>query len=263
MEQEDIQEQNNKFLQPGQDEHGTVYRDINDMWEKEIENKNNKNVQKPIGGLQNWYGKAAQYWENVESTVNGVLGGFDQLNEPDVKHSNKFLQELKQKLQYNNTRAIDMGAGIGRITKELLTKHFQTVDIVDQCKKYVDEAKNNYLKGFNIGHFIAQGLQEVDMPEKYDCIWVQWVSHHLTDTDFVTFLNKCKNSLNPNGFIVIKENHTKSGFLVDKEDYSVTRCEALYKEIFDKAGLQVVHESVQTDFPKELFMVKAYALIPK
>jgi Putative hydroxyindole-O-methyltransferase. len=47
----------------------------------------------------------------------------------------------------------------------------------------------------NMREFYAEGLQSFDFKHKYDCIWVQWVSSHLTDDDFVVFLNKCADAL--------------------------------------------------------------------
>lgn len=32
------------------------------MWEKEIENKNASDLKNPVGGLENWYNKANEYW---------------------------------------------------------------------------------------------------------------------------------------------------------------------------------------------------------
>lgn len=60
------------------------------------------------------------------------------------------------------------------------------------------------LYGKQIGHFYAKGLQEFDFEEKYDCVWIQWVLSHLTDSDAIEFLKKAKGSLNPGGIIVVK-----------------------------------------------------------
>ena len=46
----------------------------------------------------------------------------------------------------------------------------------------------------------------------------------MTDKDAVDFLRKAKESLEKNGVIVVKENHCDEGFLVDKDDCSVSRC---------------------------------------
>jgi len=59
---------------------------------------------------------------------------------------------------------------------------------------------------------------------------------------------------------VVKENISSGGFVLDKEDMSVTRSESAYKAVFESAGLKVVEEMWQTKFPKELYPVKMFAL---
>jgi protein N-terminal methyltransferase len=61
--------------------------------------------------------------------------------------------------------------------------------------------------------------------------------------------------------IVVKENHSEKGFLVDKEDYSVTRSEVMYRGLIERAGLRIVKEQRQDDWPESLFSVKMYAMV--
>jgi len=42
------------------------------------------------------------------------------------------------------------------------------------------------------------------------------------------------------GVIIVKDNVTRSGFVVSKDDYSVCRSEGLLATIFQKAGLKVL-----------------------
>ena len=47
---------------------------------------------------------------------------------------------------------------------------------------------------------------------------------HFDAEDFIILLKKCKEGLRENGLIIIKDNvREESGFVVDKEDSSVTR----------------------------------------
>ena len=41
-----------------------------------------------------YYNDAAKYWEKVDSTVNGMLGGFGKISEVDIEASNKLLKFL-------------------------------------------------------------------------------------------------------------------------------------------------------------------------
>lgn len=67
-------------------------------------------------------------------------------------------------------------------------------------------------------------MQEFKFGEnKYDVIWMQWVTGHLTDIDFLSFLRRCHDALLPNGVIIIKDNNSSQGFVVDRQDSSLTR----------------------------------------
>ena len=88
-------------------------------------------------------------------------------------------------------------------------------------------------------HFYVAGLQNFKFEHQYHCIWIQWVLSHLTDEDAISFLKQAKLSLHADGIIVVKENHCEEGFLVDKDDFSVSRCGEMYKKIFASAGLKI------------------------
>ena len=63
------------------------------------------------------------------------------------------------------------------------------------------------------------------------------------------------------GCLFFKENIvTSTGFVLDKEDNSITRSDAQYKELFQEAGMELVADALQSDFPQELFDVKMYAV---
>ena len=97
-----------------------------------------------------YYKAAADYWQNVTPTIDGMLGGFAKISHTDIDGSNKFLKFLLRGgvggSGPGTERALDCGAGIGRITKHLLTKHFNTVDLVEQDKHFLEKARE-YLAG--------------------------------------------------------------------------------------------------------------------
>ncbi|KAI8819836.1 alpha-N-methyltransferase NTM1 [Fimicolochytrium jonesii] len=226
--------------------------------------------QGPAIGGPSWYTDAATYWGTVNSDVQGMLGGFGHLTEIDCKSSIEFIDEFVNGKQNGSENvevpprigkglACDCGAGIGRVSKHFLLKVFERVDMVEQTPKFLKEAEDSYMGQDLVGRvdrFIPKGLQDFTPDEgRYDLIWTQWVLGHLTDEDFVAFFQKCKRGLKPNGLIGVKENVTRHGVLVDAEDSSVTRSDAILKELFTKAGLKVIKEDVQKGFPPQLFGV--------
>ena len=62
------------------------------------------------------------------------------------------------------------------------------------------------------------------------------------------------------GCIFFKENTVTSGFVLDKDDNSITRSDAQYRQLFRDAGMELVCTRQQDKFPAELFDVMMYAI---
>ncbi len=77
-------------------------------------------------------------------------------------------------------------------------------------------------------------------------------------------LFSCRSSTQPpiQSIEQVKENNARRGFVLDKEDSSVTRSDAYLVQLFQKAGLKITTSSVEDDLPDGLFVVRAYALKP-
>ncbi|KAG0038425.1 hypothetical protein BGZ82_000249 [Podila clonocystis] len=235
-----------------------------------------------------------------------MLGGLGQLARPDAVSSLRFLSEFvsppstftaasiinpstrsaepsasptttatkRPKLPLPGSgpsHVLDCGAGIGRVTKQVLIKAFDHVDLVESCPSFVNQAKEEYLKAEidsgKVSEVRCQGLQHVQFEGtawegRFDVIWCQWVLGHLTEDDLIAFFNRCKKGLKPGGMIFVKENNAKVGIVIDEEDSSMTRSDQVWKEMFEKSGLKLLREDTQKGFPSGLFAVKMYALEP-
>ncbi|XP_011299598.1 N-terminal Xaa-Pro-Lys N-methyltransferase 1 [Fopius arisanus] len=213
-----------------------------------------------------FYSDAAKYWENVPATVNGMLGGFGFISHIDIDGSEAFLKTLfTLENPPDKNYAVDCGSGIGRITKNLLVKHFKHVDLVEQNSKFLNTAKKSLSScSTRIGEYYPLGLQDFcAAPRKYDVIWCQWVLGHLRDDDLVDFFTKCMNGLKENGVLVVKENVTRSDYVeFDTEDSSITRPYDNFKSLFKKAHLECIREQKQLRMPGILYPVFMFALRP-
>ena len=69
----------------GQDSDGRKFKNAREMWDEEVATPSHK---------ANWYSKGISYWETVEASTDGVLGGFGQISPNDIKHSKKFLLDV-------------------------------------------------------------------------------------------------------------------------------------------------------------------------
>ena len=227
-----------------------------------------------------WYKTGYNYWEdesNCPATVDGVLGGFASLSKRDLEGSAAFVRELQStrpalKLTREEnggapTRACECGAGIGRVSKGLLLPLGITqCDLVEPSPRLISAAPD-YIGNecSSKCRYFCTGLQEFEPAENaYNLIWIQWVIGYLTDDDLVAFLQRCAVGLRPGGLIIIKDNTCEEeAFIVDRDDASTCRSLPYVLEIAVIAGLRVVYQRVQEEFPEDIFPVPMIALEPK
>lgn len=250
---------------------GTHYPTIAAMWQSELAAPENP-----------WYRKSEVFWQHQAPSINGMLGGLDDLHERDIAFSKRYLRRLNPKFG----RALDVGAGIGRVTNSLLLPIFQSVDMLEQNEDYLNQSfpevpstsgnGDEESGGGYVDRKYVCGMQEYssrtfqardgavwsDLIGRYDVIWVQWCIIYLTDADFVSFFRECRRSLAENGVICVKDNVTGEGFLVDHVDSSVMRSGQYLKHLFRQAGLHLFKSSRQLDFPDTIYPVWTYALRP-
>ena len=61
-----------------------------------------------------------------------MLGGYGQVHYTDIDTSAGFIDQYKDK--FGHGRALDCGAGMGRVTKNLLLPRFAKVDMIEPSK---------------------------------------------------------------------------------------------------------------------------------
>lgn len=213
---------------------------------------------------EDFYSQGKAYWETIPATIDGMLGGYSEISSTDIHSSHRLLKQFRENKEspLGRLRALDCGAGIGRITKHLLLPMFDTVDMVEQNQAFLDKAQT-YIgaESKRVNRLICQGLQDFTPEEgHYDVIWCQWVTGHLTDADLVSFVQRCLLGLRDNGLFVIKDNITQGSVDVDNRDGSVTRPRQLFLQLFEKAGAKVLADRKQYRFPKGLYEVRTFAL---
>ncbi|XP_054030374.1 N-terminal Xaa-Pro-Lys N-methyltransferase 1 isoform X2 [Dryobates pubescens] len=180
-----------------------------------------------------FYSKAEKYWKDVPATVDGMLGGYGHISSIDISSSRKFLQRF-----------------------------LRTVDMVDVTEDFLTKARS-YLgeEGRRVRNYFCCGLQDfIPEPNAYDVIWIQWVIGHLTDNHLSEFLRRCRAGLRPNGIVVIKDNMAQEGVIMDDVDSSVCRELAVVRRLIRSAGLRLLAEERQENFPDEIYHVYTFAM---
>lgn len=217
------------------------------------------------------YQDAIEYWLSVPASVNGVLGGFGEqtaVPKADIVGLKTFLRKLELRMScQQKRRTIDMGAGIGRVTRDLLHRISDECDLLEPVQPFLDqmqiELKPLATTG-KLGTIYPVGMQEwcPASDRLYWLIWCQWCVGQLPDDALVEFWMKCKQQLLPNGegTLIVKENIAPVEDIYDETDSLVTRTDAKFRHLFVRAGLKLIASDVQKGMPKELYPVRMYCL---
>ncbi|KAK9468675.1 alpha-N-methyltransferase NTM1 [Lipomyces arxii] len=221
------------------------------------------------------YDDAIDYWTSTPATIDGVLGGFGHTSLPktDVKGSLSFYNRVRSKYpEFDqssniNKRALDVGAGIGRVTKDLLSKICDKIDLLEPVIPFAHQIPVE-LERANLSNKLGQ-IYKIPMQDftpnegAYWIIWCQWCLGQLKDDHLVTFLIRCKSALQKDGLVFVKENNTSTlNDDFDEVDSSVTRSDASFRDIFIRAGYEILHVELQRGLPSGLLPVRTYALRP-
>jgi protein N-terminal methyltransferase len=214
--------------------------------------------------------KQTGFWNKCDATIDGMLGGYGSIHGVDTAGSLAFIKRLfPDDNVIAQGRALDCGAGIGRITQSvLIPAGFKAVDLMDGCEKFLETAKANidpaYLRDTYVSSFDDFSFR--DTGHTYTLIWMQWCAIYLRDDEFIDFFARACASLDPAtpSYVVLKENHLRQDGspLPDEEDHSVTRSDAHMKRLWQQAGVEVVAEENQKGLPSSIFPVRMYALRP-
>lgn len=177
----------------------------------------------------------------------------DEGSSDDVEHSLKFLHAALERCpRVKRMHAMDAGAGVGRVTKQVLLKVFDSVHLVEgsdalskQSRRYLG---NKRAQRCTFAHARLEDFRP--MSGAFDLIWLQWTLQYLIDDDVISFLSSCVQSLERHGIVIVKENRPSwrgkaSRFEFDTPQgpnarYDITRPDAHHAWLFAKAGLDVL-----------------------
>ncbi|KIV86734.1 hypothetical protein PV11_02329 [Exophiala sideris] len=81
------------------------------------------------------------YWQRISADDNGMLGGYPQVSRVDLRFSRTFLRKLLRTSngstsEYPFRYCLEPGAGIGRVTLNLLSSLCENIDIVEPIEKF-------------------------------------------------------------------------------------------------------------------------------
>ncbi|KIW23371.1 uncharacterized protein PV07_11577 [Cladophialophora immunda] len=255
-----------------------------------------------------------EFWAQQSVDDNGMLGGFAHVSRVDIQFSRNFLAKLRrlhptstqQKLssagstgqqttKFAFRHCLESGAGIGRVTLNLLAFVCERIDIIEPIERFtatltlpdsplVRSGQLRRVYNVPLQDWTAESMPSYDAAKavsadstsdveestieqegRYDLIWNQWCLNFLSSPDLVRYLRSLIPLLAPDGWIIVKDNISTAAGGADmfwEEDSSVTRSDRHFRACFEQAGLTVVRTQLQTGFPKKLLPLRMYALRP-
>jgi protein N-terminal methyltransferase len=259
-----------------------LWEEMGVVWNFPEGTSSDTTIKQPNHANDAWYTRAADYYEEYcPETLEGVLGGFANITDIDLNGSKRFVDHVvNQHILPKKGNKVSMdkesnsiwmegagcecGAGIGRVTKGLLLQlPITRCDLVESSRRLLSAAPVFIGDpGASRCRYICESLQTwVPMKKTYSIIWIQWVLVYLTDADIIQFLSNCGEALTTNGVLFLKENVCeKEMFVLDREDASVTRSLPYLHKLIEAAGLVIIAQEMQNDFPEEIFPVPMIAL---
>ena len=199
------------------------------------------------------------YWSNEPATVSSMLNSNAQVDDIDTKCSVELLTHLVSR-GFKPGRVLDVGAGIGRVSVNVLVNFFDRIDFLEKEEKFCSEIKLNLAESGKIGVIYNKSIQNFVFETKYDCIWAQWCLEYLTDEELVAFLGLAGEFLEKDGKIVVKENILMEKKRVVSQDGAEIRNIFDYKRFINEAELKIVKEFYHPNWPSDLEKVMVYVL---
>ena len=159
-------------------------------------------------------------------------------NHYSVGRKRMFLSQIKyvKKFLTKNSKVLEIGSGNGETLIELEKLNFQTTGIEPDLKNV--EHLRKILKKSKI---IQSNIENLDIDEKFDFIWMSHVFEHLSDP--ISFLNNIKKNTNKNYFLFIEvPNVTKKNdwrtFTVVPHAYNYSG--TALQNILQKTGYKII-----------------------
>ena len=167
-----------------------------------------------------------------------------------IKYVKKFLTE--------NSKVLEIGSGHGETLIELEKLNFQTIGVEPDLKN-VEHLRKTLKKS----KIIQSTIENLDIDQKFDFIWMSHVFEHLSDP--VSFLNNIKKSMKKNCFLFIEvPNVTKkndyrtftivphaynySGLalqnILQKASYKIISCDYFGPPTKSKGGINKIYKKI-------------------
>lgn len=149
----------------------------------------------PVEVADGWQQRVLAYWRAAESSPEAMAG--EGASQADLITSASFMASLQTRRGGKSFhRALDVGAGIGRVADAILAKHCDTVDLLEPVEGHLLKAQERLREQRWFGHCHCALAQDFDFEfyGPWDLVWCQWLLMYLSDTDASAVLRRIAKS---------------------------------------------------------------------
>jgi protein N-terminal methyltransferase len=212
-----------------------------------------------------YYGTSTKFWGEQEASHRGMLLGHMETHQPDMEFSRKVLERYIREEGLNPGSCADVGCGVGRVSKWLLSDFFKNITLIEPIRKFLAKAEVDVAASGATVRAINVAAQDWQVDDDYDLIWIQWSTQFLTDDSFVSLLKQCSQHLKPNGIVVVKDNmvisEKRSDAVWNPNEHTISRTVPHARELIRQTGLKIDFDEAQADWfdnfiPLYLFVLK-------
>ena len=103
---------------------------------------------------------------------------------------------IKSMTSLGTKRALEVAAGDGQASRDLLQNFFEAIDCFDQCPNAIKQLEMLQDSIKKIQKVDQATMQSFFWEELYDCILLRWCVGYLGDEELIVFLNQAIKHLN-------------------------------------------------------------------
>lgn len=123
-----------------------------------------------------------------------------RLERQSMSTSYSISKELEGLVLKENSKVLEIGCGAGTLINYLNSQYEVEAQACDLQPEHIEHCRENSPKNI---HFFQHNILTQSLTEKYDYIFMRYVTHHLGAKSFEASLGRIKKALTPAGKVII------------------------------------------------------------
>ena len=168
-------------------------------------------------------------------------------------------------------RALEVGCGDGRVTRDQLLGRFKMVDLFDPCSEAIRKVREDMAMKWQVMNIGKATMETHEWNSDYSLIVMRWCIGYPEEEDLVAFLREAKQHLVkygrrttrnsvPRSFILVLDNVLKEGHSAFENEGQMLRDQWSIEKLFRRADLTICMQSERIEQPPPFEDMMMWAL---